>query len=572
MKDFSLMTPYELGETESKEAINYLIYYLKEGNPNEKRLAASAIKKLSINYKEECRETIPYLINNLKDLGPQVRQYTLKALKELELDKKYLQHIMNIKEKDEKEYNRSLAEEILKVWGFGDKISEHSYVKKLLNPPEPISYSQKAILSRIYLERVYPEDKFRVFRAYLRGNNIRTLEDFHNIDFKSIASITFGLKKSIKLRYLSFMNNMDELEGFENIDKVVLDYVFNQKRAKILQQFSLKNIIGTSNNTIMKIFNGEIEISEKAEEEYKKAALSFIDMINEAALKEVVDEKLIEILKKRYAIGDKYYTLQSISKEYDMPRERVEELINRLLSRIARRGERCISTMNLSEPSVKPNLFLKYITHFDEKTTFIERLVIFIYYGFPSTHAKLAINLIILMLYGRDKEWKRESIYLSYTKFLNNLEKAKIQRKLKVSIVDKILWGENINILSENTYKLVNIIKSEKERLERSESFYYSHKMKKHIYYASLLEKEFLMNLEDLDEVVFYESHCFKVKDSSKENLSYISDVFFVLKDGRGVIALMPEDEKNLLKINKPKKEAMRLLCKEKALGFLMYL
>jgi hypothetical protein len=45
------MTPYELGETRQSEAIPFLIKFLKYGTDNEKKLAASGIKKLAITLK-----------------------------------------------------------------------------------------------------------------------------------------------------------------------------------------------------------------------------------------------------------------------------------------------------------------------------------------------------------------------------------------------------------------------------------------------------------------------------------------------------------------------------------------
>lgn len=115
MKKFMDMSPYELGECGREEAIKYLIMYLTKGRHNDKRLAASAIGKLSDKYRESADKTIPFLIENLNDSHGQVRQYTLKALTKLRVPDKYKSLIHNIYANDTAEYNRRAAKELLEA-------------------------------------------------------------------------------------------------------------------------------------------------------------------------------------------------------------------------------------------------------------------------------------------------------------------------------------------------------------------------------------------------------------------------------------------------------------------------
>lgn len=111
--EFAKMTPYELGETGKPEAIPYLDRYLQFGSSNEKRLAASAIRKLTPYYKDHCEYTVPHLINCLRDPDPQVCQYCLKALLLFEISKHLIPEIQKIFDSDAKAYNRELAQKIL---------------------------------------------------------------------------------------------------------------------------------------------------------------------------------------------------------------------------------------------------------------------------------------------------------------------------------------------------------------------------------------------------------------------------------------------------------------------------
>lgn len=113
MKKLMDMSPYQLGESGREEAIKYLIMYLSKGKPNDKRLAASAIGKLALRYKESCNKAIPFLIENLSHSHGQVRQYTLKALTKLTVPRKYYSLIKNLSQKDPAEYNRRAALQLL---------------------------------------------------------------------------------------------------------------------------------------------------------------------------------------------------------------------------------------------------------------------------------------------------------------------------------------------------------------------------------------------------------------------------------------------------------------------------
>jgi len=108
------MSPYELGLTEDKMAIPYLRKFLSSGKLNDKRLAASAIFKLSSKFPNDCNSAIPELLTCIEE-NPhtQTRQYALKAIGELQLSGDYHGLFKEIVETDNKYYNREIAEKIL---------------------------------------------------------------------------------------------------------------------------------------------------------------------------------------------------------------------------------------------------------------------------------------------------------------------------------------------------------------------------------------------------------------------------------------------------------------------------
>lgn len=124
------MSPFELGESKNVKAIEYLITYLQKGTNNEKRLAASAIRKLFNRYPSESEITVNYLVENLKiKRAPQLIEYTLSALTLFKLNDNQLKLIEYISKKDNKEYNKKLAFQILRKHKQNDE--DDSIVEKI---------------------------------------------------------------------------------------------------------------------------------------------------------------------------------------------------------------------------------------------------------------------------------------------------------------------------------------------------------------------------------------------------------------------------------------------------------
>lgn len=113
MREIDRLGPYELGESGEESAIPRLINFLLYGRNNEKRLAASAIRKLTPKYPDRCQEAVPFLLANLKEPANQVRQYTLKALLGLKVPSEEINLLNNIAMADAADYSRKLAARIL---------------------------------------------------------------------------------------------------------------------------------------------------------------------------------------------------------------------------------------------------------------------------------------------------------------------------------------------------------------------------------------------------------------------------------------------------------------------------
>ncbi|MEI7768427.1 MAG: helix-turn-helix domain-containing protein [Chloroflexales bacterium] len=111
--DLSNLQPYELGETGDPRAVPYLIRFLYRGGPNERRLAASAITKLTADHREVCALAAVALLDCLDDPAPQVRLYALKALAALPIPPEADPILARVRDEDEKPYNRDAAQAVM---------------------------------------------------------------------------------------------------------------------------------------------------------------------------------------------------------------------------------------------------------------------------------------------------------------------------------------------------------------------------------------------------------------------------------------------------------------------------
>jgi len=150
--NFNQMSPYELGRTSNKMAIPHLRRFLASGSLNEKRLAASAINKLSSEFQNDCNSAIPELLNCIqKHPHTQTRQYALKACCNLQLSYDLYIFFKEIAETDEKHYNRDIAIKLIQLIdrdGSSIKFNESTSKKEFVLLVNSIKHGQNCVAGR----------------------------------------------------------------------------------------------------------------------------------------------------------------------------------------------------------------------------------------------------------------------------------------------------------------------------------------------------------------------------------------------------------------------------------------
>jgi len=290
MKKLMDMSPYELGESGREEAIKYLIMYLTKGKANDKRLAASAIGKLALKYKDSCNRAIPFLIENLSDSHGQVRQYTLEALTKLNVPKKYYSLIKKLAQNDRVEYCRRAALQLLEqmeldhsIEGTGkneDKVK--SVTKNMLASIDVKAQESRFIEMLSYKCGIKLTEKQKAAVLHKDGpalvlavpgagkttvllSRTANLIINHKVNPAAILSITFSRASALDMRnrYYNFFSQITSIgANFSTIHsfsyELIRKYsIMNNKSYKIIEEDGSKGIKRDILRELFKEYNGE---------------------------------------------------------------------------------------------------------------------------------------------------------------------------------------------------------------------------------------------------------------------------------------------------------------------------
>ncbi len=177
---------WELGESNNPAVIQELINYTQSKNANERKLAASALGKLSM-FKPEIREAVLSLIVLLGDEKPQVRQYALKALGEIgdPRAKSYIGESLS----DEKEYNRKSAQVALQKIDQSNKKVERQI--NFIGNEKPDTEYQPSYEKKTEKTEYGPNSLSRS-EAENKLKNIFGLEHFYDTQWETIKRVLNG--------------------------------------------------------------------------------------------------------------------------------------------------------------------------------------------------------------------------------------------------------------------------------------------------------------------------------------------------------------------------------------------
>jgi DNA-binding CsgD family transcriptional regulator len=285
---------------------------------------------------------------------------------------------------------------------------------------------------------------------------------------------------------------------------------------------------------------------------------------------EALTDRESRMVELRYGLmGGDFHTLEQVGQEFGVSGERIRQIINRAHRKIRSRGRRQIKKGETGKPCAQLILYLESIIQPDE-TGDVERLVDFIVndlsYLPSNTHA---LPLIASLIYPNQKSAKSRQ-----EEARNRIrEKARSERQSEKfkHLLSYVIWPNEVKLLTGDEISAVRRERNISTDGEGHSGSFFSEKMNRTVQYESQLELNFLLQLEQLEEVVFYQEQPFRIPyNHDGETWDYYPDLLFILSDGRGIVVEIKPVFKMALRENLTKWSALRKFCNDKGLGILV--
>lgn len=294
-------------------------------------------------------------------------------------------------------------------------------------------------------------------------------------------------------------------------------------------------------------------------------------------LEDALTERESRILSLRYGLVDGTpWTLQAIADEFGISRERVHQILTRVMRKLKYKRY-------TGKPGSAGSQLRDYLCRVlrPGEPGDMERLTTFI----QDELAYLPIHTHIVPLLELCSAWIRATgASFSETDLVERVKErlleqeaihqreAKLERRQEAfqAFLDAvIIWPPHCNSVN---LPLTHGRQREMNPASKGQvGVFQSEKLGRSVEYESQLEQQFLLRLEQSEDVVFYQEQPFRIPYRvDGHDRVYIPDVFFVLRDGRGVVAEIIPRHLMVLHTNLRKWPVLRDYCKTQGYGRLI--
>ncbi len=282
------------------------------------------------------------------------------------------------------------------------------------------------------------------------------------------------------------------------------------------------------------------------------------------------------IVDLRYGfVNGEPHTLEQVGEALGVSRERIRQILQRVHRKISTKGKRQITKGQIAGASARLLHYLRSILRPEESGN-LDRIFAFardeLAYLPQETHA---LPLLIRLLYGQGgqaEEYLFELIQLHRQEVIALWQAAQSEAEFK-NLLTYIIWPPEIT-RSSHTFEAASKLSRQREVSLDSEGkvgIFFSEKMGREVQYESLLELQFLLKLEKIKEVVFYQEQPFVIPyELGGLRRIYYPDIFFFIKDGRGVVVEVKPRYQMALYENLIKWSALRKFCVQNGWGYLI--
>lgn len=297
---------------------------------------------------------------------------------------------------------------------------------------------------------------------------------------------------------------------------------------------------------------------------------------------EALSEREERLMHARYGLtSGTPRTLEAIAQEWLLTRERVRQLLQRAQRKLRLKGKRDIDRGSTETACASLLLSLGYGSN-GEGNEQKEKLIALAQSALAYLPQENYAIPLLVSLCIPEKEAKTflRDLLQSVKQQAEREKKEQAERKrLEKSprafaeILAHIRWPRETSSGLERFAHLAEEKPSpepEQEEAIRGQHFL-SDKLQRTVHYRSLVEMRFFQALELSEAVTFYQERPFKVTEEVQGKLlTCTPDVFFLLRDGRGVLAEVTSRDFMALQSSWRKYNALRLLCLKQGWGLLI--
>lgn len=297
------------------------------------------------------------------------------------------------------------------------------------------------------------------------------------------------------------------------------------------------------------------------------------------AIRRTLDERDAAIFMARYGLEDgRARTLSAVGDAFGLTRERVRQIIEqgfRQLTRAARNNRR---RGRHDEPCTQLAGYIRLAVDPDADDNDAERLLALMRAELP--HLRTMSVRDAAMLPARflgDKETAAD-----YAKRVRELVDAEQQARREEkeaerydtrldALLKDVIWPPKIRPIAPGDFGAFAAARSVSTGVASENGAFASRKLGRLVEYESAPEHDFLQLLEEAGTVIFYQEQPFRIPyDHNGEVRHTYPDVFFALRDGRGVIVEVAPNFEMAQKQNWGKWHGLRTFCREQGYGLLI--
>ncbi len=285
------------------------------------------------------------------------------------------------------------------------------------------------------------------------------------------------------------------------------------------------------------------------------------------AIEEIpVEQRYKDIVMLRYGLKDgENYLLQDIGNMYNLSRERVRQIIEKIINKIRIRSKK--------ESNYLCYIFVKQIEDFvGEKEDVIYNIGLLAL----KLENRLLVHVFCKLLFPTNIFRRKETDSLSVFHTLKNeMIEKEIHNRKQINSFKKlfkdVIWQEKRTLIDFDKFKEISAKRNVNEFGSGISGSFLSVKNNRTIEYESNLEYLFCLGLEDIDRVRGYIHQPVKIKYTvNDESFTYFPDFLVLLNDGSAVLVEIKPRSKFALDSNLTKFKVLQRYCELKGLGYLI--